>query len=132
MTQHMRNPEDVVESTLDGERRRDARVPVELEVDYTLKDNYLFAHITDISATGIFVRTTTPEEPGTRLNLRFRPDSVAEPIEVAGEVTWVNPYRGGAPAMVQFGMGIRFLELDFELRDRIQALVRRFAFLDPD
>ena len=132
MTHHMRNPDDDVASTTDGERRRAARVPVELEVDYTLEDNYLFAHITDISATGIFVRTTTPEEPGTRLKLRFRPDLVAEPIEVAGEVTWVNPYRGGAPSNVQFGMGIRFLDLDFELRDRLQELVRRFAFLDPD
>ena len=54
-----------------SERRRAPRVLVDLEVDYASEENYLFAYITDISATGIFVRTTTPEAPGTHLNLRF-------------------------------------------------------------
>ena len=57
-----------------AERRAAPRVLVDLEVDYASEDNYLFAYITDISETGIFVRTTSPEQPGTRLNLRFRPD----------------------------------------------------------
>ena len=42
----------------DAERRRAPRVLLNLEVDYASEDNYLFAYITDISATGIFVRTT--------------------------------------------------------------------------
>ena len=53
------------------ERRRSPRVLVDLEVDCASEDNYLFAYITDISATGIFVRTTTPEQPGTHLTLRL-------------------------------------------------------------
>lgn len=57
----------------DADRRRAPRVLVDLEVDYASEDNYLFAYITDISATGIFIRTTTPEAPGTHLNLRFSP-----------------------------------------------------------
>src|SRR5580704_10725405 len=79
-----------------SDRRAAPRVLVDLEVDYALEDNYLFAYITDISETGIFVRTTTPEQPGTRLNLRFSPDNAARPIEVEGEVIWINPYRPGA------------------------------------
>ena len=55
----------------DAERRRAPRVLLNLEVDYASEDNYLFAYITDISATGIFVRTTAPEQPGTHLNLKF-------------------------------------------------------------
>jgi hypothetical protein len=55
----------------DAERRVAPRVLVDLEVDYASEENYLFAYITDISATGIFVWTTTPEAPGTHLNLRF-------------------------------------------------------------
>ncbi|MBA3395915.1 MAG: TIGR02266 family protein [Deltaproteobacteria bacterium] len=116
----------------DGNRRRDVRVPVELDVDYMLKDNYLFARCTDISATGIFIRTTLPEAPGTRLNLRFKTVNEAEPIEVAGDVVWVNSSGPSAPENVQPGMGIRFVELDFELRDRLRELVRRFAFLDSE
>src|SRR6187402_3581293 len=74
--------------TTDPDRRRAPRVFVDLEVDYASEENYLFAYITDISETGIFVRTTTPEQPGTLLNLRFRPDDEGPQIEVEGEVIW--------------------------------------------
>jgi uncharacterized protein (TIGR02266 family) len=112
-----------------SDRRAAPRVLVDLEVDYALEDNYLFAYITDISETGIFVRTTTPEQPGTRLNLRFQPDNATLPIEVEGEVIWVNPYRPGKPDSLHPGMGIRFVELEDDVKERLLALVRRFAYL---
>ncbi len=113
----------------DAERRRAPRVLVDLEVDYASEENYLFAYITDISETGIFVRTTTPEPPGTNLNLRFKPDDEGPSIEIEGKVIWVNPYRPGTPDNLHPGMGIRFVDLDDELRDRLLELVRRFAYL---
>ena len=112
-----------------AERRAAPRVLVDLEVDYASEDNYLFAYITDISETGIFVRTTSPEQPSTRLNLRFRPDDASDQIEIEGEVIWVNPYRPGAPDNLHPGMGIRFVDLDDDVRDRLLELVRRFAYL---
>src|SRR6478735_247175 len=115
---------------LGDERRRAPRVLVDLEVDYASEENYLFAYITDISATGIFVRTTTPEQPGTHLNMRFLPDGRGGPaLEVEGEVIWVNPYRPGAPDNLHPGMGIRFVELDDDVRARLIELVKRFAYL---
>src|SRR6266545_5093833 len=78
-----------------ADRRQAPRVLVDLEVDYASEENYLFAYITDISETGIFVRTTSPEQPGTRLNLRFQPDDASPQLEVEGEVIWINPYRPG-------------------------------------
>ena len=126
----------------DAERRRAPRVLVDLEVDYASEENYLFAYITDISATGIFVRTTTPEAPGTHLNLRFalpeneggereigRTRHTEDKIECEGEVIWVNPYRPGAPDNLHPGMGIRFVGIDDELRTRLLELIRRFAYL---
>ena len=110
------------------DRRRAPRVLVDLEVDYALEENYLFAYITDISETGIFVRTTTPEQAGTHLNLRFRSDDKSQ-IEVEGLVIWVNPYRPGAPDNLHPGMGIRFVDLDDDMRERLLELVRRFAYL---
>ncbi len=112
-----------------ADRRAAPRVLVDLEVDYAMEDNYLFAYITDISETGIFVRTTSPEQPGTRLNMRFRPNNTSPQIEIEGVVIWVNPYRPGAPDNLHPGMGIRFVELGDELRDRLLELVRRFAYL---
>ena len=112
----------------DAERRAAPRVLVDLEVDYASEDNYLFAYITDISVTGIFIRTTNPETPGTPLNLRFSPDD-SGPIEIEGEVIWVNPYRPGARDNLHPGMGIRFTSLDAEIRERLLGLMRRFAYL---
>src|ERR1043165_6993898 len=65
-----------VETT--DERRCSPRVLVDIEVDCASEDNYLFAYITDINATGIFVRTTSPEQPGTHLNLRLSADEDPE------------------------------------------------------
>ncbi len=112
-----------------SDRRTAPRVLVDLEVDYASEENYLFAYITDISETGIFVRTTSPEQPGTRLNLRFRPDGASDQIELEGEVIWVNPFRPGAPDNLHPGMGIRFVQLEDEVRDQLLELVRRFAYL---
>jgi uncharacterized protein (TIGR02266 family) len=112
----------------DAERRGTPRVLVHLEVDCASEDNYLFAYITDISATGIFVRTTTPEQPGTRLQLQLSAED-AESVEVEGEVIWVNPYRPGTPDNLHPGMGIRFVKLDSEVRDRLFELIGRFAYL---
>jgi type IV pilus assembly protein PilZ len=114
-------------ATTHAELRSAVRVLVNLEVDYALEDNYLFAYITDISETGIFVRTTTPEEPGTSLNLKFAAHD--GPLELEGEVIWINPYRPGSPDNLHPGMGIRFATLDDDVRDRLLELVRRFAYL---
>lgn len=116
----------------DAERRRAPRVLVDLEVDYASEENYLFAYITDISATGIFIRTTTPEAPGTHLNLRFSPTGQGRgegSIEVEGEVIWVNPYRPGTPDNLHPGMGVRFVGIDDEVRAELLELIRRFAYL---
>jgi type IV pilus assembly protein PilZ len=120
----------------DRDRRQAPRVFVDLEVDYASEDNYLFAYITDISATGIFVRTTTPEPPGTHLNLRFNPppdpDTDDRPFELEGEVIWWNPFRPGKPDNLHPGMGIRFVGLTDEERRRLSELIKTFAYLADD
>jgi len=115
------------------ERRRWERVLVDIEVDYGHEDTYVFAYIRDISVTGLFVRTHTPEPAHTRLNVRFTPTDAEQPLELEGEVIWVNPYRPGNPASLHPGMGIRFIDLDQNDRERLISFVKRFAYIDgPD
>lgn len=115
-----------------AERRRAPRVLVNLEVDYGNQDNFLFAYIRDISVTGIFVRTDTPDEPGTRLNLRFTPQGSAKILDVEGEVIWVNPYRPSDNDCIYPGMGIRFVDLTGDQLSRLTELVTTFAYLDDE
>lgn len=114
-----------------GQRRVHPRVPVNIEVDYRSDDNFLFAYITDLSAMGIFVKTTKPHHPGTRLTLRFKPLGAPE-FMVEGQVMWVNPYRPGDPDSINPGMGVQFVDLDADTQRRLTRLVKTFAYLDDD
>ena len=117
---------------LGAERRAAPRVLVDLEVDWRSEENYLFAGVTDISATGIFIRTTTPEAPGTHLNLRLAAEDGDPPIELEGEVIWVNPFRPGEADNLHPGMGVRFSALDDETEARLLGLNRRIAYLSQE
>lgn len=114
----------------ESERRLHARIPVYIEIDYRADETFLFAYITDISAMGIFVSTRAPESPGTRLQLRFTPPGDEDAIECEGDVIWINPDRDGACRNP--GMGVQFVDLADEHRERILELVRTFAWLDDE
>ncbi|MCP4449755.1 MAG: TIGR02266 family protein [Myxococcales bacterium] len=115
-----------------GRDRRDwRRVLVDLEVDYGNADNFLFSYISDISETGIFIRTNTPEKPGTRLNLRFMPnDGNRQILQLEGEVIWVNGLRPENPDNLNPGMGVNFVDLDRDSRHRLVEYIKTFAFLE--
>jgi type IV pilus assembly protein PilZ len=115
-----------------AERRTAPRVLVDLEVDCRSEDTYLFAGVSDISATGIFIRTMAPEEPGTHLNLRLADDDGATPLELEGEVIWTNPFRPGEVDNLHPGMGVRFLGLDDDTEARLLGLIRRIAYLSEE
>jgi type IV pilus assembly protein PilZ len=111
------------------ERRVHERVTMCLEVDYRCDDTFLFAYITDMSAMGIFIQTTSPKPPGTLLNLRFRvPDG--KRLDVDGRVIWVNQPHGRDS--INPGMGVQFVDLAPAQRDQILGLVRTFAYLSDD
>jgi type IV pilus assembly protein PilZ len=112
------------------DRRRSPRVLVDLEVDYSCEDTFLFAYITDMSALGIFVRTNAPEPPGTLLNVRFTLPGDRKPLTVEGRVVWINAFRPGDVTNINPGMGIKFVNVDHRDRRRIVALVRKIAYLE--
>lgn len=108
-------------------RRSYHRFPVAWAVDCVAEDNFLFASITNISQMGIFVKTTDPLALGTRMELSFAPPGLA-PFKLDGEVTWVNAVRpdGDNPNP---GMGIRFVELKPEERERLVEVIRTIAYV---
>lgn len=110
------------------DRRSFERFPVNLSVDYSNGENFLFSYIENISEMGIFIRSDEPLEVGTRLDLRF---GTEEPLALAGMVVWVNPVRptGDNPNP---GMGIRFDGLTPDQRERIVELVRTIAYLQSN
>lgn len=114
----------------DSDRREHDRFDTRLEVDYRSGENFLFSYIQNISEMGIFVRSDEPLPVGTELDLRFHPEG-EEPVELRGQVAWVNPVKLGGDN-INPGMGVRFLGLTPELRERLVALVRTIAYLQDD
>lgn len=111
------------------ERREHTRIATCLEVDYRCDETFLFAYITDMSAMGIFIQTTTPQPAGTLLNLRFRTQDGAR-MDIDGRVIWVNHPRGANS--INPGMGVQFVDLQPAERNQIMSLVRTFAYLSDD
>ncbi len=115
-----------------SDRRQAQRVLTHLEVDCRCEDHFLFAYITDLSTLGIFIRTDTPEGPGTRLNLRFRVPGAAQPLDVEGEVIWVNHRRPGDLTSINPGMGVQFVDLPREHRAQLRRLIKTICILDGE
>jgi type IV pilus assembly protein PilZ len=112
-------------------RRQHDRIDVSWDVDCETEDTFLYASIRNVSELGIFVLTREPLEVGTRIMLRFSPPGSDEPFDLQGTVQWVNPVRVLSDNRNP-GMGILFVDITPEDRERLVATVRTIAYVrDP-
>jgi uncharacterized protein (TIGR02266 family) len=81
-------------------------------------DQFITEYVTNISRSGVFIRSKDPLPPGTKVNLRFTVimDEI-ETIEGVGEVVRVSHH----PA----GMGVAFVELTSYSQRLIEKLMTR-------
>jgi uncharacterized protein (TIGR02266 family) len=72
--------------------------------EFSSVDQFITEYVTDISSSGVFIRSKDPLPPGTKVNLRFTVimDEI-ETIEGVGEVVRMS---SNPP-----GMGVAFVEL---------------------
>ncbi|WXB10997.1 PilZ domain-containing protein [Pendulispora albinea] len=90
-------------------------------------ETFLYASITNISEMGIFVKTLEPLPIGTRLLLSFAPPGY-EPFKLAGVVAWQNQLKLQADNPNP-GMGVRFMDLGIQDRERLVEVIRTIAYL---
>jgi type IV pilus assembly protein PilZ len=112
---------------LDNRRSAD-RFGVAWSVDCETEDTFLYASIRNISELGIFVLTREPLAIGTRVALRFGPSRADQAFLLVGVVQWVNPVRLLSENRNP-GMGIRFVELAPEDRERLVGAIRTIAYV---
>jgi uncharacterized protein (TIGR02266 family) len=96
-----------------GDRRKHPRVRLATQVECEAAMILTFSR--DVSAGGMFVETNTPLPTGTILTLRFNLDYETSVVAKA-----VVTYR-----IRKFGMGVHFLDLTAEDRERIEKYVRQ-------
>ena len=85
-------------------RRTDPRYARRLDVELTSGEEKLTATTGNISLGGLFVETDRTFPLQTRLQICFRIPTQPEPIDVSGEVRWIEQGGPGQPA----GIGVRF------------------------
>jgi uncharacterized protein (TIGR02266 family) len=95
---------------------RDDRVTINHE--FSSVDQFIAEYVTNISRSGVFIRTKNPLTVGTKVNLRFTVimDEL-ETIEGIGEVVRT---QDGPP-----GMGVVFVSLTSHSQDLIAKLITR-------
>ena len=99
---------------MSDDKRGDERVTINKEFDSF--DAFIQEYVTNISRTGVFIKTQTPLTIGTRVNLRFTVimDDI-ETIEGIGEVVRVHDDPPG--------MGVVFTELSAYSKGLIDKLL---------
>jgi uncharacterized protein (TIGR02266 family) len=104
------------------EKRADERVTVNRE--FGSIQEFITEYVSDISRTGVFIRSDDPLPVGTRVDLRFTVIvGDFETIEGIGEVVRVVPAGGAEPA----GMGVVFTELTSYSKKLVEQLLTRGA-----
>jgi uncharacterized protein (TIGR02266 family) len=99
------------------ERRRSARVGVELWVQESRDRELYFQRAANLSSGGLFLENTIPHPYGTLIDLEFTLPGHARPLRLKGRI--VN-WGGG-----ELGMGVEFVDLDDETARAIDAFVAR-------
>ena len=105
------------------EKRNFQRVPLRvLQVRAESRKAFFFGYALNLSQGGLFIQTTNPKEPGTRVRLQIPLQRDLPPIECGAEVVWVQSFssRSRNPP----GMGLRFTELDEKSSARIEAFLK--------
>ena len=101
-------------------RRQADRVVVNHE--FHSIEEFITEYVSDISRTGVFIRSDDPLPVGTKVDLRFTViDEDFETIEGVGEVTRVVAPGNAEPP----GMGVVFVELTNASQTLVERLLTR-------
>ena len=103
-------------SEADKENKRDGGDRVTINKEFESFDAFIQEYVTNISRTGVFIKSQTPLAIGTRVNLRFTVimDDI-ETIEGVGEVVRMEKDPPG--------MGVVFRELSTYSKGLIEKLL---------
>jgi type IV pilus assembly protein PilZ len=103
------------------ERRSSPRTDFVIRVNYQTVDDLFTEFARNINEGGIFIETETEQPIGSRVQLEFKLPGAEQPIEVVGRVVREEP---AGPSGGQ-GIGIEFENLDSEVRQQINEIVRK-------
>jgi uncharacterized protein (TIGR02266 family) len=101
------------------ENRKSERVDARLRCWCEGGNVTFYARIANLSEGGLFLRTSTPLEEGSRAILRLQGGEPGEEIRAEATVVWTRPDHHVGPA----GMGMRFEHMDSRILEAIRRIM---------
>ncbi len=102
-------------------KRAFPRLGIQVPVQFQSVKTFRTARSLDVSARGMFVRTSQVYPVGEDILLRFNLPGVARPFKAVGRVMWSSPTD--TPQGLPAGMGIQFVDLDGQEQGMIEQYV---------
>jgi type IV pilus assembly protein PilZ len=102
-----------------ADSRAQARLPIELKVDYKKMNSFFADYTKNISKDGTFIKTKKPLAIGTQFLFKLSVPRRESAFELLGEVVWARS-EGDEP-----GMGIRFVYSDESVRKEFESVVEK-------
>ena len=107
--------------------RDSRRVPIATKVAFKFDRfaGFISEYSANISPTGMFITTNTPEPPGSVLDFEFQLGDGFDLIRGKGEVVWTRAVAEGPSRPA--GLGIRFIELSEGSKELIYRIVDQYV-----
>jgi uncharacterized protein (TIGR02266 family) len=102
-------------------KRASPRLGIQVPVEFANLKDFKTARSLDVSARGMFLRTSQVYPVGEDVVVRFSLPGVARPFKAVGRVTWSSPTD--TPQGLPAGMGVQFLDLDSQGQGVIEQFV---------
>jgi type IV pilus assembly protein PilZ len=111
------------------EKRKGARAPIEIRVEYRTVGSFLSDWVVNISKGGMFIHTEHPLKIGAHVRLVFSLPGMPFMFDVNAEVKWSQTEPSDRQELP--GMGVEFVEIDERVQKRIEAYVKQHAEETP-
>jgi uncharacterized protein (TIGR02266 family) len=102
-------------------KRAAPRLGIQVPVEFISLKDFKAARSLDVSARGMFLRTSQVYPVGEEVVLRFSLPGVARPFKALGRVTWSS--STDTPQGLPAGMGVQFLDLEGQGQGMIEQYV---------
>ena len=101
-----------------AERRRSARMPIEMWVEDLTDGGVVYRRAGNLSKGGLYLDQTIPLPIGSKVKLRFTLPEDTVVVTVTGQIVSINSRE-------RLGMGIKFLDLEEAMQTRIESFIER-------
>jgi Tfp pilus assembly protein PilZ len=105
----MKHLEEMQSETDAVDRRKHSRKDCLIHVNFKIRGRKFSSYILDISSSGVFIETSESFTSGLKMLLHFSSPDTRMPLDLIGEIVWVDPR----------GVGVKFCHLT---KDQVQIL----------